>query len=371
MITVCIPTKNRVAFLRRLLGYYAAAEFEGPVFVGDSSDPEAAEATRRLVESLRGRLDVRVWHLPGHSSCACLETLFAEVRTPYGAYVGDDDFLCVEGLRRSAEFLDTHPDYVAAHGKGVIVTVMGDGPHGAIDELYGLRPYPQAAIDASTAAGRLREFFAQGPRSLIYSVHRVETWRQMLDGLQALPGISNSNIFKDELIPTCRSVARGRVKELDVLYLVRQAHQAIWRHPTTFDWITHPAWLPSYGVFLDRVAADVAAQDGLTPGGAADVVRQVFSSYLAAALTDACARPGAPAAALRPSRLREAAKRVPGVRALWRRAVAARQRPSAWSLAALLDPASPHRDAFEAIYRQIVHRPVVMDQSPVAEAMPT
>ncbi len=40
----------------------------------------------------------------------------ANVTTPYVMRMDDDDFLAMSGIERSLDFLDEHPDYIAASG---------------------------------------------------------------------------------------------------------------------------------------------------------------------------------------------------------------------------------------------------------------
>ncbi|MBI3083503.1 MAG: hypothetical protein HYY90_03985 [Candidatus Omnitrophica bacterium] len=46
MITLCVPTYNRPAFIERLLRYYAATSSRHWIFIGASSDPNDAKRPR-------------------------------------------------------------------------------------------------------------------------------------------------------------------------------------------------------------------------------------------------------------------------------------------------------------------------------------
>jgi len=362
MITVCVPTKNRSAFLGRLLGYYAATGYRHWIFVGDSSDPEQAERNQALIAALQGRLKVEYRVYPGLSSCECLERLSQAVSTEYAAFVGDDDFLCTSGIERCLEFLERHPDSGAAHGKGLLFQTETDAAHGAIGTV---RPYPQVVLNADAGAGRLRELLTASVGGLLYSVHRTQTWRAMFEGIGRLPGTTNTNIFKDELIAVCVSAIRNTVQELDCLYLIRHAHEAIYKHPTIYDWLTDPVWFTSFQVFRDRLVTELRTQDHLHEPDAQAAFKEVFWSYLARALMRGWQRSQRPAQAKPTSRLKVLAKRVPGLRDGWRRVRAIRQRwQEELSLPALLHPSSAYHDDFLAIYRAITMPPA--DQIPEA-----
>jgi hypothetical protein len=286
-----------------------------------------------------------------------MEVMSREIATPFAAFVADDDFLCLQGLERSMRFLEGHPDYSAAHGKALILQVEGGAPYGPITTV---RLYPQAVLTRETGAARLEELFAN-PCALLYAVHRTATWREMLSGLSQLTGVRNRNMFKDELIPTCVSVVRGKVMELEGLHLVRQTHEQRLPFPPPFDWLTDPAWNPSYQVFLARIAEELARQDGLSGDEARAVVRRVFWGFLARMIGSAWSREqdGKSAAPARDG-LRQRLAAIPVARAVWR--MVRRWQPLASGVvapSALRDPAGPWAASFGPIARVIGARPQV------------
>ncbi len=352
MITVCVPTKNRAPFVRRLLAYFAATRFSGHILIGDSSDAEHGAQTRAAVEAARRSLVVGYHEYPGLSSCECLEQLAARVTTPCCVFVGDDDFLCTPGVMRCVEELQRHPEYGAVHGTGIILHLDRPGPHGTI---IGLSRYPQAILHPTTGAGRLRKVLLPDGGAVFYAVHRTEHWRAMFAGVSQMAGTTNRNLFKDELMATCVSAIRGRIVEINDLSLVRQSHDGIYRHPVLYDWVTDDPWLPSFRVFQARLVEELARQDGLSTDDAAAVVREMFWRFLAEIFFKEWHRTyEKPRIATAPSRVRAALKRLPGLRSLKQRVMATVQRRrDPLSLPALLDPSSPHHRAFLPIYQAV------------------
>lgn len=359
-LTVCIPTKDRHGFLGRLLGYYAATGCRHWIFLGDSSGPDGFERNAALVAAFQNRLRIRHVAYPGLSACAAHEQLTRLLTTPYFVCLGDDDLLCPRGLDRCMAFLDAHPEYGAAHGVGLLISCVEPGAHGRIAHVG---PYRQATLEASTGAQRFREFMSPGPYTLLFSVHRTRDAQAMFDGLGALEGASGANIFKDELIAASVSAVRNRVKALDGLYLIRFVHGGIFQRSVTYvyDWLTSPAWFPSYQRFVHRLTEELRQADGLSAAAAADVIREAFLPVLARGLAMDWRRGDnrqARAAGLAP-RLRALARLVPGMRALrqgWQARQAWRQR-HALSLSVLLDPRSPYYEDFQAVHRAITEIP--------------
>jgi len=352
MISICVPTKDRAAFLARLLRYFAQTRFPGRILIGDSSGPEHARRIQATVEALRSRLDLEYREYPGLSSCECIEQLNRLITTPYCAFVGDDDFLCTPGVARCVQTMERYPELNAVHGRGLLLYLDRPGPTGPI---AGAMAYPQTVLQQPTGAGRLREFLTVSAYALFYSIHRRETWRALFEGVSRMEGVTNTNFFKDELMAACVSAIRGPIAEIEGLTLVRQSHDGIRKHPNAYDWITHRAWWPSYQQFYERLVEELMRQDALSREAAGAVVKDVFWEFLGERLVSQCRAARATSRCVtRPSTARRLLKAVPGVRAAWTawRAAIAR-RNEMWSLPALLDPASPHHEEFLPIYRAV------------------
>lgn len=369
MITLCVPTKDRAPFVERLLRYYGSLGYPHPIFIGDSSEGEHRERNRSAVAGFARQLNAIDVECPGLSSCETIERLNQAVTTPYCAFLGDDDFLCPTGLQRSAEFLAAHPDYGAAHGRGLIFQMESNKPYGVLGNVGS---YPQAVLEEATGAGRLRELFTVGPHALLNSVHRTEIWQAMFRGTSTMRGVQNRNVFKDELMATGVSAVRGKVQQLDVLYLIRQSHtEDSYRFPHVFDWLTDAEWLPSYQVFQARLIEELARQDGLGEETARGVVREVVWIYLAKLVVSARRREAQPTRRPAQSRLRVFAKRLPGLRLAWRRVQGLLERcQDELSLQALLNPASTYHEEFIPIYRLLTSAPSAVGDGGRQEGRP-
>jgi len=345
MITLLVPTMNRSDFLIRMLRYYDDIGFEGCICIGDSSSPEHVERTKRVIEILRGRLNIIYREYPDLNDAVCLKRLLDFVSTPYAAFVADDDFLVPNALNQCAKFLGEHPDYVAAHGIGIAITLDSKGLYGQITQC-GL--YRQPVIEAKSASQRLDDHLNHYSVAL-FSVHRIESWRAMYRDVHLLKDKS----FGSELLPCCKSVILGKPKELDCLYVVRQMHTQRYLLPDEHDWITSPEWHSSYMVFRDSLAETLALQDNISIEKAREVVKQAFRSYLAMCLS------------YQPNfrrdfynRWRQIAGTIPGARCMWQllRSLRTKQHFKL-SLRELLKSSSPYHTDFMPIYKALTTPP--------------
>jgi glycosyltransferase domain-containing protein len=372
MITLLILTMNRSHFLIRLLRYYRDLDFQGCICIGDSSDTSHVERTKKAIKALQGKLNIIYREYPPFSHHKCMEQLLHVVPTPYVACIGDDDFLVPSSLEQCVLFLDSHQDYSAAHGVAGLITLDSNGVHGRVaDASY----YRQPVIEAASASQRLADHLRNYSVAL-FSVHRTETYRAMY---RAASLIENKTIG-GELLPCCISVVHGRIKELDCLYLIRQVYNpryplpeaqegnanessvplnvAATTYPTMFGWMTSPDWQPSYEVFRDCLAEELAKRDEISLDAAREVVKKAFWLWLARALSKTWQEHyGQDGLGVR-GRARGLGRRIPVLRLVWHTFRSSLPgEDNKMSLQALLRSTSNYHADFMPIYRAVTAPP--------------
>ncbi len=347
MITLIIPTMNRSDFLIRLLRYYWALDFQGCICIGDSSDAVHVGRTKRAIKTFQAKLNIVYREYPGINNSECLKRLLELVSTPHVAFIADDDFLVPAALERCALFLDSHPDYSAVHGLGVTVRLQSSGAYG---QVASVAHYRQPVIEGESASQRLLDHLSNYSVTL-FSVHRVESWREMYKDISLL-----TDIRFTELLPCCLSVILGKVKELDCFYLVRQGHPQRYLLPGKAEWTASPNFLLSYQVFCDCLAKELARQDSVSLDKVQEAVKQAFSSYLTNSFVEPWqSRYGLP-------RLLRVAGVIPGARQVWRASRRALRSLNLVGqdeipLAALLSSSSPYHTDFMPVYQAVTEVP--------------
>ena len=118
------------------------------------------------------------------------------------------------------KFLNNHPDYIAAHGIGVIISSWSGDPR----EIESAGFYRQPIVEEATATHRVNKHFEHYSVGL-FSVHRTEVWREIH---RKTPNSSEHPNSRTKVLTTsCFNAAfqvYGKMKQLDQLYLVRQVH---------------------------------------------------------------------------------------------------------------------------------------------------
>lgn len=340
-ITICIPTKNRSDFLARLLHYFADTKYRHWIFIGDSSNEFHIDETKRTIQSLKGKLNVKHFECPGMGPNGAINHIIQFITTSYCAATADDDFLCVSGINRCVDFLERNPDYGAAHGTGIVTSIDRSGPYGNIVRV---NYYPQATLNADSGSQRLHDYFAAGPLALAFSVHHTQDWRDMLQGFVSMQGMQVNSIT-DELIISSISAIRNKVKELNCLYLIRFSHEGIKGQPAPYDWVTSPDWYQGFTILHDRAIDELIKQDGISKEEAEEVFKQVFWAYLSRMFSR-----GQPSHSL----LIKIVKQIPGLVSAYIKIRSHFQAKKEINLLhILLKPNSPHHEDFMPIYRAI------------------
>lgn len=260
-ISILIPTLNRPEFLWRALNHYQGLGFRGWIIIGDSSSPETLAINRRHLTQLDPRLKVLHLHLPSppylHDGM-CQKEMVRRAATPYVVYAGDDDLLVPAGLERCVEFLETHPDFVSAHGIRANVSVENDRVWGKVTHAH-LLLEPDMLSDSATE--RL-EYYMRAGFSTQYYVHRRQAWRTMYEQVGQVP----LRYLGPEVLPCCLSVAQGKSKSLEHLTVVFQEHQdkvfSIKKN-LMIDLINHPDWARSIAWIQKQVVEFLGRNNGV------------------------------------------------------------------------------------------------------------
>ncbi|MBU2250973.1 MAG: TIGR00180 family glycosyltransferase, partial [Candidatus Omnitrophica bacterium] len=204
MITLMIPTMDRSDFLIRLLQYYADTDYPYSICIGDSSDQTHLERTKEFIKSLDGKLNIRHLEYPNLSISMCLKALVDKLDTPYAAIILDDDFIITKTLEKCIDFLESNPEYSAAHGSALVFSLKNSGVYG---EFLNIGRYPQRAVEESTASERLIGHL-NNYSVTVFSVQRTETWKKLYQNVKQL----SERAFMEELLPCCLSVVHGKIK---------------------------------------------------------------------------------------------------------------------------------------------------------------
>lgn len=273
-VGIITPTMNRPQFVIRQLHYYARVNCPHTIYIGDSSDEDAAKKIRNTIEELKNKISVIYFSYPKMGGVPCIRELMKNVKENYIALVGDDDFLVPRALTKCVEFLKTHPDYATAHGYAVTFKTINDS---AVGQISKIKDYHRAEVESESASQRISDFLKNYYVTL-FSVHYTD---KLIKNWEISKNTYDSHFsFSSEITPGCLDIIDGKSKLLDCLGLVRQMHEQRLALQNTFDLITHDSWQPEYKIFLDLVGQKLSEKDKIPLDEAKSIVSHSYWFYL-------------------------------------------------------------------------------------------
>ncbi|MGE8323458.1 MAG: TIGR00180 family glycosyltransferase [Pseudomonas sp.] len=206
-LTLVVLTHNRPDFLRRTLFYYR--NYSASILVLDSSLKADEQIACDYPE-----VDYR--HLPQFSYTALQDKLtygVNEVVTPFMTFLAVDDFLLQEGMTRSLQFLEQHPDYGVCHGYGMMYLARGTQV-----DYYKRDNIVQEDYCAEDPEQRLLEFMQQFLPPF-YAVTRTDLLQQWYGLLPA-----GTNFEWQEIGHSFYLLANAKARILPIPYAVREVN---------------------------------------------------------------------------------------------------------------------------------------------------
>lgn len=349
-LTIVIPTKNRSSFLARALGYYRDVDCEFPILLGDSSDQKHLDLTKKLVNNIGSKLKIHHLIDPGTTQTTAagwqtdtfLRDLITYVDTPYVALYADDDFAVVKNLRHGIKFLETHQEYSFVCGSAAWFALQSGTANG---KIAGLARYIQHEYSGNTPKDRLNHLL-RNYSVLEYGISRtVEKqirWNKVFE--------AEVDNLTGELINCCLVVLQGKVKQLNQLFLIRQAHsaQTSLAPGDVFDWGSEILFPDRFKKLKEIIAGELSIRMDVSRESADEIFKYAFWRYLSNALGNT--HPENKLASRR-TNIRKFVARIPGAPNIIRKIRDLSGR--GLSLNSMLNRASPYHSDFMPIYRAI------------------
>jgi glycosyltransferase domain-containing protein len=275
LLSILVPTKDRSDYLLRLLNYFQNHEFQGKIYIGDSSEEYHFKRNQKIIE--KSSLKKRIIHsfYPKRNPASCINKLLKDVDTPYATMTNDDDFLVPESLNKSVSFLEHNSKYNAAWGKAAKIRLDRKGAFGNIVKCKKMN---QLKVMQNSATGRLYNFF-DNPFDIVFAVHRTSCYKKMFSYTESIP----DRLISENLLINMLSAVSGIIKELDCLYLIRQDHDErdFFLHRfDTFEWIVSKHFRHSFFDFQEVIAREITSIDNISFEKSKDIVKQKFWEYI-------------------------------------------------------------------------------------------
>jgi glycosyltransferase domain-containing protein len=276
--TLLVPTFNRSAHLRSLLGYLAARRFEYPVRVLDSSSADALSHNLETVR--RAGLDVvHDVYDPAIAVHKKIELGLSSVESTYCSLCADDDILFTDQLSGLFDVLDADPALAVAHGYYVNVRPDADFDLWHTD-------YSAPSIVADDALRRIVQQM-RNYQAIFYGVHRTHVMKSI-----RLPLDRVKSLWAKELLTSSLALIAGGVYRVPQYYMARNTNPSIsgegW-HPHQFLAVKPAELFREYAdyrsVIIEQLAADARCRATYQPEQMQRVFDLVHLKYLAPMLS--------------------------------------------------------------------------------------
>lgn len=250
-LSIIIPTMNRSDFISRLFEYYKSIEFDGFLFIGDSSIGLQKESVKKLVDYYKDKLKIKYTYFPPKifiNNSVCIAELLQFVSTKYAVFSGDDDFLVPEALDDCIKFLNKNIDYASARGKRVEFKLDHDGAFGNTISFAWVH---QAELESNSSVDRWIAYMRNAV-STQYFVHRTNTWKEMYKNVNKI----KLNYIGTELLPCSVSALSGKSKELNRITCFFQDHDdyfTSWSANPFYKSLLDSDWNNSVNIFKNTI----------------------------------------------------------------------------------------------------------------------
>lgn len=244
LCTVIVATRNRPAFVARLLDHMALTGLAASVIIGDGSDAHRAHETRTVAE---GR--TRPFHLeyrqygPETALWQRVGLIADTVVSPYLAWVADDDFLIPEALQDAVEVLESASDLAGVSGLDGCFNVVGNAVRGVLGNCwFGGGPCRDEADATLRTLNHFRFYYP-----CAYAIRRTALVRRNTALFRAAGWNDDYSNNLCEVADGVLSAATGRLTALPRALYFRQQHeasesQALRAQWSPFDMLAIPRW---------------------------------------------------------------------------------------------------------------------------------
>lgn len=212
-VTIIITRHYENRFLIQLLKYFQIYEFPFRIIILDSSDKPID-----IYQELKLKNSSLIQYELFNKSINMFEKILLgleKVATPYSVICSDDDFITVDGILKSVEFLETNKDYSVAHGNYISFETKNKNNE---IEFCPNRIQHYNSIEDESCIERFREHFIKYEIPTYSAVHKTELLTSILKET-----VQYTDDYRfGEILPSLLTIIYGKMKKLDVFYAARR-----------------------------------------------------------------------------------------------------------------------------------------------------
>ena len=278
-IAIVIATKNRPDFVIAQIRSLIAQNFNGILWVGDSSSLSEFSKTARMIAESSLPFKLNHLHIPELNVIEAIALGVSEIQVPYTLVTQDDDFPIIESMGKALSVLDADATVSAVNGKAVALALEGDGfPF----NIGSVSHYPFASYTEDTPTERLQSLF-RNYTVVHYALVRTSVWKDWANRQTSMP----IPLIGGEMFSNATIVLSGKVVVIKDLFMIRTIHSGRGGASvqTFLDQVLSDGWSTSMDHFIRETAALLTEKDNIKPEDALRVTKQGVSGYLSRAFS--------------------------------------------------------------------------------------
>ena len=223
-ITLIIPTKNRLHFLKKLLKYYSDLKFNGNILVLDDSDNVDYNKSNIFIKKIQ---ELNITHIKLNSSNGggpgTLRESFSYLDTEFVSWLGDDDYLIPNGIEQCIQHLRDNNDLAATQGEGLII---GTPNFSTVPHIQAVHPYLGPIRLEDKACERFVNQYSNY-KTPFFAVFRSEIFKKIYNffSLEELKQHCPYKLISDELLYSALCVIFGKFDKIKTLHVIRGIHK--------------------------------------------------------------------------------------------------------------------------------------------------
>ena len=207
-LTVIIPTKNRVNFLKNLLCYYSEEKAQFKILILDSSTNEELKKNKINIKNIK---NLKITHI---SIIGKAHEVVKKCRkfiiTKYCCLTGDDDYLYAKNIKYFIQFLEKNKSYAGAGGISYLVRPYKN--------TFSLKKYNSTNLTHTNAFLRCSQHL-KNYTTPQFSICKTKYFSEIIQTLdkKRYP----HDIIYDEMVLNVSLVCYGKFKNLQKTHLFR------------------------------------------------------------------------------------------------------------------------------------------------------
>lgn len=223
-LTCILTLKGREDFSRRFFDHIKEINFPYKLLIGDG-DPSSSVKT--ILSD--ARIDhINYSYLSFNDQCAQdyfykIEKLIEQADTPYVMLCDNDDFLILNGIQKSIDFLDNNPDYISSGGEilGFNMLIKNNSVRILSEKhIY----HTPLNLDNNSPLARVITYFKNYHTPCFYNIYRKEA---LLTSFKLFRATGINDFILMELFIALSATAQGRHHfSRNFLHYIRQTNSS-------------------------------------------------------------------------------------------------------------------------------------------------